>query len=201
MWLAKCKNFPIRRVFPRLLFYVLCLSLIAPTVTLFFAWYSIDRELWQHIADHSLPGVLKNSLFLLLGSNILTCVLGVVTAAAVTMLEFPGRKIFQSLFIFPFVVPSYVLGFIYVSVFDSSGLLQNYLRNFYGDLFINIRNVTGLIFVFSLALFPYVFLFCRQAFITQGRKLLEAGKTLGHHPLSCFFLSSYPFPNHGFLGH
>lgn len=165
---------------------------------LFSAWYTVDAELWQHVVQHQLPDIMLNSVLLLLGTNLCTALLGVTAAALVTLTTLPARKIFQSLFIFPFVVPPYVFGFIYVSVFDSAGFLQNFLRNFFSDFFINIRNVAGLTIVLSLALFPYVFLFCRQAFLSQGRKLLEVARTLGHRPLACFFLSSCPSPARGF---
>lgn len=187
-----------RNIFYHVIFHTLCLSLIAPVLLLFTAWYAVDTELWQHVVQHLLPNIVLNSVLLLLGTNLCTALLGVTAAALVTLTTLPGRRIFQSLFIFPFVVPPYVLGFIYISVFDSAGFLQNFLRNFFSDFFINIRNIGGLIVVLSLALFPYVFLFCRQAFITQGRKLLEVAKTLGHKPLACFFLLSCPLPAPGF---
>lgn len=190
-----------RRAFYHLLFYTLCLSLTAPVLLLFTAWYAVDEQLWQHVVQHTLPEIFVNSLLLLLGTNICTAFLGVTAAALVTLTELPGRKIFQILFIFPFVVPPYVFGFIYVSVFDSAGFLQDFVRLFLTDFFVNIRNIGGLIIVLSLALFPYVFLFCRQAFISQGRKLLEVAKTLGHRPLACFFLWYYRSPAPGFTGH
>ena len=188
------------RIFYHLLFYALCLPLIAPVLLLFTAWSAVDAVLWQHVLQHLLPDIILNSLLLLLGTNICTALLGITAAALVTLTELPGRKIFQSLFIFPFVMPPYVFGFIYLSVFDSAGFLQNFLRLGGGDFFINIRNIGGLIVVLSLALFPYVFLFCRQAFVSHGRRLLEVAQTLGHRPLTCFFLSSYPSHVRGFTG-
>ncbi len=182
-----------------LIFHPLCLLLSAPVLLLFTAWHTVDNELWQHVVQYLLPDIALNSVLLLLGTNICTAVLGVTAAALVTLTALPGRRIFQNLFIFPFVVPPYVLGFVYLSVFDSAGFLQNFLRLFVSDLFINIRNLGGAIVVLSLALFPYVYLFCRQAFLSQGRKLLEVAQTLGHKPLACFFLLSYPFPVRGFM--
>lgn len=189
-----------RKIFYHFLFHTLCLSLTAPVLLLFTAWYTVDGELWQHVVQHLLPDIVLNSALLLVGTNICTTLLGVTAAALVTLTNLPGRKIFQSIFIFPFVVPPYVFGFIYLSVFDSAGFLQNFLRIFFSDFFVNIRNVGGLIVVLSLALFPYVYLFCRQAFLSQGRRLLEVAKTLGHKPLACFFLSSCLWPVRGFTG-
>ncbi len=187
-------------IFYHFIFHTLCLSLVAPVLLLFTAWYAVDAELWQHVVQHLLSDIVLNSVLLLLGTNICTAVLGVVAAALVTLTALPGRRIFQSLFIFPFVVPPYVFGFIYISMFDSAGFLQNFLRLFLGDFFINIRNIGGLIVVLSLALFPYVFLFCQQAFISQGRRLLEVAQTLGHKPLACFFLWCCLLPGLGSTG-
>ena len=42
-----------------------------------------------------------------------------------------------------------------------------------------IRSTGGVIVVLSLALYPYVYLLARSAFLTQGRRALEAAQTLG----------------------
>ena len=42
-----------------------------------------------------------------------------------------------------------------------------------------IRSAGGVIAVLSLALYPYVYLLARSAFLTQGRRAVEAAQTLG----------------------
>lgn len=180
-----------------IIFVAISLLLITPTLLLFSSWLQLDRSLWQHLIDHALLDITTNTLLLLFCVSLFTAILGISTAAIVTLLEFPARKLFHVLFLFPFVIPSYVMGFIYISVFDSSGLLQSHLRSLGVESFINVRNLFSLSIVFSLALFPYVYLLCQQAFITQGRKMIECAKTLGHKPFTCFFLSSYRCQSHG----
>ncbi|MDE3268687.1 MAG: hypothetical protein OYH77_00200 [Pseudomonadota bacterium] len=180
-----------------IIFVALSLLLITPVFTLFVSWGHLDPSLWQHLLNYTLLDVATNTLLLLILTATFACILGVGTAAVVTLTDFPARKLFHSLFLFPFVIPSYVLGFIYISAFDSSGLLQNYLRTFGIEIFINVRNIFILSIVFALALFPYVYLLCQQAFISQGRKMIECAKTLGHKPLGCFFLLSCQLPNLG----
>jgi ABC-type Fe3+ transport system permease subunit len=56
----------------------------------------------------------------------------------------------------------------------------------------SIRSITGAIVVFGLVLYPYVYLLARQAFITQGRRAMEAAQTLGMPRSTAFFKVALP---------
>ena len=49
-----------------------------------------------------------------------------------------------------------------------------------------------MILVLSLALYPYVYLLARSAFLTQGRRALEAAQTLGPESRSCAWRVALP---------
>jgi iron(III) transport system permease protein len=44
----------------------------------------------------------------------------------------------------------------------------------------------------SLALYPYVYLLARNAFKTQGKRAMEAARSLGYTPLTAFFKVALP---------
>jgi iron(III) transport system permease protein len=72
--------------------------------------------------------------------------------------------------------------FVAVGFLDFSGPLQTWLRRAFGSSawFPPIRSLGGAAVVLSLALYPYVYLLARSAFLTQGRKALEAAQSLGY---------------------
>jgi len=46
--------------------------------------------------------------------------------------------------------------------------------------------------VMSLALYPYVYLLARNAFKTQGKRVLEVSQALGHSQAKAFFKAALP---------
>jgi len=75
-----------------------------------------------------------------------------------------------------------VLAFVAVASLDYAGLVTTWLRSIFGSSawMPPIRSTGGVIFVLSLALYPYVYLLARNAFLTQGRRALEAAQSLGY---------------------
>jgi iron(III) transport system permease protein len=68
------------------------------------------------------------------------------------------------------------------------------LRTWFGPDFAlpPIRSLAGLIVVMSLALYPYVYLVARAAFLGQGRRLLEVARSLGLGPRAAFLRVGLP---------
>jgi iron(III) transport system permease protein len=55
-----------------------------------------------------------------------------------------------------------------------------------------IRSLGGAIVLFSLVLYPYIYLITKVAFAEQGRKTLEASRSLGRSPWQSFFAVALP---------
>lgn len=92
----------------------------------------------------------------------------------------------------PLAIPAYVLAFVTVGIVDFSGPLQTGLRELGIDTAIpSVRNVWGAGLVLSLAFYPYVYLLARQAFLSQGRRAIEAGQMLGLSRSRVFFAWHY----------
>jgi iron(III) transport system permease protein len=91
-------------------------------------------------------------------------------------------------------VPAYVTAFVYVALLDFTGPLQTGLRELFGGplAFPSVRSAGGVIIVMSLALYPYVYLLARNAFLTQGKRALEAAQTLGYSRRAGFFKVALP---------
>jgi len=167
---------------------------LMPLLIVVAGWFQVEAEIWRHLSETVLPELVHNTVVLLLGVGIGVFFLGTSLAWLVTAYEFPGRKAFEWLLMLPLAMPAYVLAFVLISLLDFAGPVQSVLRGLTDDLswFPQIRSPGGVILVMSLALYPYVYLLARSAFLSQGRNALEAGRVLGLGPMASFFRVALP---------
>ena len=178
----------------RLAAFGIALLTVVPLAVVLSAFFSPEREIWQHLADNVLPGLLANTLRLTLGVGMGVTLLGVSLAWLTAACDFPGRKFFSWALLLPLAVPAYVTAFVFVAWFDFTGPVQTWLRAAFGSSgwFPGIRSGGGAALVMTLALYPYVYLLARNAFLTQGRRALEAAQSLGHSRSEGFFRVALP---------
>ena len=152
---------------------------------------------WPHLAATVLPRYVANSLLLMLGVGAGVLVVGVATAWFVTACRFPGRRLFEWALILPLAVPTYVMAYAYTDFLQFSGPLQSGFRALTGwgpgDFRLpEIRSLGGAILIFIAALFPYVYLLVRAAFLQRSAGILETGRTLGLGPGKLFSRLAVP---------
>jgi iron(III) transport system permease protein len=111
-----------------------------------------------------LPEALWSTALLLVGVGVGTLLLGTALAALVTFCDFPGRSWIEWALVLPLAVPGYVFTLFALGALDAWGPL---------------RSAGGAICVFTLVLYPYVYLLARSAFLAQSRTLVEAARGLG----------------------
>lgn len=154
-------------------------------------------DLWRHLAETQLSDILGNTIILLLGVGVGTVVLGTGTAWLVTMCRFPGVGILQWALLLPLVMPTYIIGYAYADLMAFAGPLQSGLRGATGWTrtdywFPDLGSAAGVAFLFTLVLYPYVYLAARAAFLTQSQALLEASRILGNGPWRTFLRIGLP---------
>ncbi|MHA7277922.1 ABC transporter permease [Arthrobacter sp. Hz1] len=122
-----------------------------------------------------------NTLALMIGVAIGTLLLGGGLAWLVTVYRFPLRNALVWLLVMPLAVPAYILGFVFLSVFDVAGPVQSALRGMLGsEVWVpEIRSLPAAVVVMSLSLYPYVYLLVRAALIEQSADTYDAARTLG----------------------
>lgn len=164
-----------------------------PLLRILSAWFEPSGDIWAHLYDTLLWKLISNTLWLLLGVGIGVTLLGVSLAWFVSMCEFPGRKILEWMLFLPFAIPAYVLGFVYLGLFDYAGSLQSLLRETTSWSGIDIRNGRlGIILVMTLVLYPYVYMLARNAFYSQNNTLVESARLLGMSGFQVFLRISVP---------
>jgi iron(III) transport system permease protein len=170
------------------------LPALLPLLVVLTAVVSPEVDVWEHLLRYVLPAVLANTTKLVIGVALLAGLIGTGLAWLTAMCEFPGRRFFDWALLLPLAVPAYVLAFVAVGFLDYAGPLQTWLRDVFGSSrwFPPIRSTGGVIVVLSLALYPYVYLLARGAFLTQGRHALEAAQTLGYSRKSAAWRVALP---------
>lgn len=160
-----------------------------PVYTVLTGLFSGPGPFWSHIRKFLLTEYVVNSLVLVIGTGGLSLLWGVPTAWFVSTTKFPGRKFLEFLLIMPLSIPTYIMAFTYAGIFDYTGPLQTTIRNIFGTrvIHLDIMNIYGVMVIMSLALFPYVYVIARTAFLTRFRSLIEASQTLGSSPVRSFF--------------
>jgi iron(III) transport system permease protein len=156
---------------------------LAPLVNLVRLAFADDEGLWRHLAAYVLPAALRDTLLLLGGVAVVTAVVGTGAAWLVTAYRFPGRDGLAWLLALPLALPTYIVAYIYVDMFDALGPVQNLIQAITGARpgawYPQISSTGGAVFVFSLVLYPYVFLAARAMFHTQSASMFEVARTLG----------------------
>ncbi len=179
----------------RLIPFVVAALVLVPVGTVVSSFFAPADDVWQHLVETTLVDLLINTFWLVLGVAVGATLLGVSLAWFTAVCEFPGRKFFSWALLLPFSIPAYVTAFVVLGLFDYVGPVQTALRAWLGsDLawFPDVRSAPGVIIVMVLAFYPYVYLLARNAFLTQGRRSLEAAQSLGLDRTQGFFRLALP---------
>ena len=111
---------------------LISLIAIAPVLAIFVLALQSSGDTWPHLMANVLPGAVRRTLELMAGVGALTLLIGTGTAWLVTMYRFPGRSLFQWLLLLPLAIPTYIIAFCYLELFDYSGAAQTALRHMFG---------------------------------------------------------------------
>ena len=154
-------------------------------------------DTWAHLASTVLTEYVANTLVLCLGVGGGVILVGVSTAWLVTMHAFPGRRFFEWALVLPLAVPAYVMAYAYTDLLQFVGPVQSWLRESFGwrkgdYWFPDVRSAGGAVAMFSLVLYPYVYLLARTAFLERAGGMLEVGRSLGLSAWASFFRISLP---------
>ena len=178
----------------RLIPFLVAALVLIPIGTILSSFFAPTSDIWQHLVETTLLSLIINTFWLALGVVSGTTLLGVSLAWLTAVCEFPGRKLFSWALLLPLAVPAYVTAFVVLGLFDFTGPVQSAFRSWLGPdaWFPEVRGRMGVITVMVLAFYPYVYLLARNAFLTQGKRSLEASQSLGLNRTQGFFRVALP---------
>jgi iron(III) transport system permease protein len=176
---------------------LVALIIVVPIATVVGQLFIPSTETWAHLASTVLGSYVRNTVFLLIGVAVGVLTIGTSTAWLVTTYSFPGRRTLEWALILPLAMPAYVVAYAYTDALQFAGPVQTWLREVTGwrareYWFPEIRSLGGAVMLFSLTLYPYVYLVARAAFLEQSLSTFEAGRLLGASRWRGFFRIALP---------
>jgi len=106
--------------------------------------------------------------------------------------------------ILPLSIPPFIGAYTYHGIINYTGVIQKTLRNDF-DISVNpayfdIMNIPGAIFIYTLFLYPYVYMITRIFLSHQAASLIESARTLGKGPWEIFFKVVVPISRVSIIG-
>lgn len=174
-----------------------CVLIILPILAIILHLPFIDINTLKHLSKNVLPRYIFGSAFILLGTLALCLVIGLISAYLIAFYKFFGSKFFEWFLILPLAIPSYVMGFVWIDLFEFQGLIPTLLGV---DKRIDIMNSYGVIVILSFALYPYVYFFAKNTFAYGLGNIILSAKILKASNLKIFFKVILPFCRVGIVG-
>lgn len=178
--------------------------ILLPLFPILLSLLQAPNENWQQIQDYLLRNYLVNSLWLVVATGLGTAILGVALAWLVAAYDFPGRRFFRWALLLPLAIPPYIAAYTYSTMFSYTGIVQVMLRSTFGitpnPKWFGVMSMRGAIFIFTLFLFPYVFMIARSFFERQSGSFIENATLLGRGQAAIFFRVALPLARPALAG-
>ena len=124
-------------------------------------------------------------------TTVFSCIIGVFIAYVMTRYNVPGKMLMHVLIILSLMSPPFIGAYSWIVLLGRNGLATQ-LFNLFGLTAPTIYGRDGIIFVFTLHLFPYVYLYTSGAMNSIDASLEEAAENLGMNKLRRIWTITLP---------
>jgi iron(III) transport system permease protein len=151
----------------------------------------------RHLAATVIPSAMLETALLVALVAVGVIVLGSTSAWLVAAYDFPARRNFEWALLVPLAMPAYIVAYAYTDFLQYSGPVQSALRAAFrwqrGDYwFPEVRSIPGAALVFTVTLYPYVYLLARTAFLARTASMADAARSLGYSSLRGWLYVNLP---------
>lgn len=161
------------------------------------------NENFKHIQEYLLKDYIINSLILVFFTGIITAIIGIGLAWLIVAYDFPLKRYLKWGLILPLAIPSNIAAYTYNGIVGYTGIIQKTLRDLninYNPESFDIMTIWGAIFIFSITLYPYVYMVTKSFLEKQSSSLVENARVLGVGPLKLFFKVVLPISRGALVG-
>ena len=152
----------------------------APVVVTVASILEPSTDVWRQLWETRLPGMIRDTVTLLVTVVVGATVLGTGLAWLVTAHQFPGRRLLGWALVTPLAVPGYVLGFVWLDTLQGPLGARS------------VRSIWLCAAVLTMAYFPYVYLLARAAFRDQSASSIAVARSLGCTPWQAWWRVTLP---------
>jgi iron(III) transport system permease protein len=164
-------------IFQSTVWFTAFVMLIALIPVLFVVFTPATAE-YRLLVDTRLQQSIINTMLLLVGVGVLSALFGSTAAWLVSIYEFKGRKWLSWMLMLPLAIPSYILGYVFVDVLRYGSPIQTLSYGLLGR-YLNPMSLTSAMVLFSLGLYPYVYVVVRSFLARQSATMFDAARLFG----------------------
>lgn len=178
--------------------------ILLPVFSIFVSLFAEPNENWEHIKQYMLTNYILQSVGLMLFTGILTVMIGVTLAWLIAAYDFPLKRFFHWALVLPLSIPPYIAAYTYSAMLSYTGVVQTALRSTFGftpdQKWFDIMSFPGAVFIFTLFLYPYVYMLTRSFLERQSGSYVENAILLGRRSVSIFFRIVLPISQPAIIG-
>ncbi|MCT4619179.1 MAG: iron ABC transporter permease [Marinisporobacter sp.] len=177
---------------------------ILPNINIFVNFFNEPNENWFHIKEYLLKDYIVNSTILIIFTGLFTILIGTSLAWLISIYDFPMKRFFKWGLVLSLAIPAYIGAYTYNGLLNYTGVIQTFFRNYLNihvnQKYFNVMSMKGAIFVFTMFLFPYVYIITKSFLEKQSASLIESARVLGRSPLGIFINVVLPISRAAIIG-
>jgi iron(III) transport system permease protein len=176
---------------------------LLPLITILLSVFQAPNENWDHIMQYMLRDYVFQSVWLVLFSGLGSVIIGASLAWLIVAYDFPFRSFFRWALILPLSVPPYIAAFTYSNMLSYTGIVQTTLRSWGitpNPAMFDMMSMQGAIFIFTMFLYPYVYMITRAFLERQSGSYIDNARLLGRSQLSIFVQVVLPLSRPAIVG-
>ncbi|ERP39353.1 ABC transporter permease [Chitinivibrio alkaliphilus] len=178
--------------------------ILLPNLSILSPLFTPATENWFHIQEYLLADYLKNTFAIVGGTAIFSALLGTLLAYIITFYEIRGSKLLHLLLILPLAIPPYIGAYVYAEMLSYTGTVQRFVRYGLGisapQSMYNIMHIPGAVAMYTLFLYPYVYLLVKSFFSKQSAAVVETAQSLGKSQKEIFLFLLIPLARGAIVG-
>lgn len=185
---SKCKKFKLDfwNVVTIGIFLIFAVCLIYPLFSLFFSSLK-DSNTGEFTLSNFVQFFTKKyyyeslwrSFSVTIITTILTIVIGIPLAYVMTTCKIKGKGLIEILIIISVLSPPFIGAYSWILLLGRSGVITTFLSDTFGINLPSIYGFSGILLVFTLKLFPFIYMYTTGALKKLDVSLIEASESLG----------------------
>lgn len=141
------------------------------------------------LAEPKLPRMLGGTLQVGLGVALVSALIGFPLGVARGMFNLPWPRLWDLLFLIPFLTPPYIAALSWMLVLQTNGYLQQLTGINLNDL---LFSKTGIVLVMALNIFPVVYFAVSRSLLASGQRLAQVARVHGARAGRAFWHITLP---------
>ncbi|WP_436893226.1 ABC transporter permease [Siccibacter turicensis] len=140
-------------------------------------------------SDPQLPAMFGGTLHIAAGVALLSAIIGLPLGVARGLFTLPCPRLWDLLFLIPFLTPPYIAALSWMLVLQTNGYLAQLLGF---DLNALLFSKTGIVLVMTLNIFPVVYFAVSRSLLASGQRLALVARVHGAGPWRAFYHVTLP---------